>query len=381
MKNSWRHYFRRLATVCVVSGSMAWSSAVCYAVQLAFDSAADVVYDNGWQAGDNGGFGFGAWNFDGTYNTAIQQAIDDGLKAGTQTSTAFNDLGRAWTMYNPVGRPVGPSNGAVGTDIARAGRRIPTLQVGHTVTVVLDNPVERFFFRGYNVKLNTYGGNSLGGNTCNGFTCTPGQSPEPSTLTGIGTFEYGTDGLWGDTSLFDTDTDAGVRIAFTLTAANAYSLTMTPLDNPSAEFTKSDTLEASGTINWIEFQFYNTDSDYYPAMVSGARATDYYIRSIEVTGSAPPGVPGDYNGNGQVDASDYVLWRNGGPLQNEVDAAGHVDLADYTAWRARFGNTSGAGTAQLGSAVPEPGAFVLFVAGASGVISLGLRRRPMSRQG
>ena len=144
--------------------------------------------------------------------------------------------------------------------------------MGHTVTVVLDNPVERFFYRGYNVKLNTYGGNSLGGNTCNGFTCTPGQTPAPSNLTGIGTFEYGTDGLWGGTSLFDTDTDAGVRISFTLTAADAYSLTMTPLDNPSAEFTKSDTLETSGTINWIEFQFYNTDSDYYPTMVSSRSA-------------------------------------------------------------------------------------------------------------
>lgn len=28
---------------------------------LAFDSAADAVYDDGWQTGDNGGFGFGAW--------------------------------------------------------------------------------------------------------------------------------------------------------------------------------------------------------------------------------------------------------------------------------------------------------------------------------
>ena len=30
---------------------------------------------------------------------------------------------------------------------------------------------------------------------------------------------------------------------------------------------------------------------------------------------APVGVTGDYNGNGTVDAADYVLWRNGGPLQ------------------------------------------------------------------
>ena len=37
-------------------------------------------------------------------------------------------------------------------------------------------------------------------------------------------------------------------------------------------------------------------------------------------------------------------WRNGGPLQNEVDNVGVVDAGDYTAWRARFGNTSGSGS-------------------------------------
>jgi autotransporter-associated beta strand protein len=76
------------------------------------------------------------------------------------------------------------------------------------------------------------------------------------------------------------------------------------------------------------------------------------------TGAGPVGVAGDYNGNGVVDAADYVLWRNGGPLQNEVDAPGTVNGADYDAWRARFGNNSGSGSGQ-GAAVPEPASFVL----------------------
>jgi hypothetical protein len=57
---------------------------------------------------------------------------------------------------------------------------------------------------------------------------------------------------------------------------------------------------------------------------------------IRSTGSV---VAGDYNSNGGVDASDYVLWRKGGPLTNEVDNIGTVDAGDYTAWAARFGNS------------------------------------------
>ena len=59
-------------------------------------------------------------------------------------------------------------------------------------------------------------------------------------------------------------------------------------------------------------------------------------------------------------AADYVLWRNGGPLQNEVDTPGTVNAADYTAWRARFGNTSGSGSSlESAAAVPEPATWLL----------------------
>jgi len=79
------------------------------------------------------------------------------------------------------------------------------------------------------------------------------------------------------------------------------------------------------------------------------------------------GVPGDYNGNGVVDAADYVVWRNGGPLQNEVATIGTVDAADYDAWRARFGNTSGSGSASA-AAVPEPVAIWLALIGMAAVL-------------
>jgi hypothetical protein len=89
---------------------------------------------------------------------------------------------------------------------------------------------------------------------------------------------------------------------------------------------------------------------------------DFNISNLDYTGGTeyvPPSVPGDYNNNGVVDGADYVLWRDGGPLANEVDNPGTVNAADYTEWRARFGNTSGAGSGLGAGAVPEPTAALL----------------------
>lgn len=88
------------------------------------------------------------------------------------------------------------------------------------------------------------------------------------------------------------------------------------------------------------------------------------------------GVPGDYNNNGTVDAADYVLWRNGGPLQNEVSTPGATTAEDYTAWRARFGNTAAAGAGALAAAaVPEPAAGVLAMLALLGGFGIGRGRR------
>jgi hypothetical protein len=65
---------------------------------------------------------------------------------------------------------------------------------------------------------------------------------------------------------------------------------------------------------------------------------------------------GDYNGDGKVNAADYVLWRK--------DPASHGnDPGGYNAWRANFGSPpgSGAGAGSQFGAVPEPSAIVLLL--------------------
>jgi hypothetical protein len=99
---------------------------------------------------------------------------------------------------------------------------------------------------------------------------------------------------------------------------------------------------------------------YYLGMLTnpGEGLVDLEIEYIRVVLPAPPGVAGDYNNNGTVDAADYALWRNGGPLANESESPGTVDQADYNLWRANFGASSGGGSGQA-AAVPEPAAWLL----------------------
>jgi hypothetical protein len=273
MKNSWTRTFRRLAAACAIGGATAFASAMSYAATIAFDTATDAAYDNGWQAGDNGGFGFGGWDFTGTYNTPVGQTMD--------IFSHPNDLGRAWTLFN-ADAPPGPGTG---TDIAQAGRSIPGgLQPGDTMHVVIDNPTERRFFRGYTVRFNTGGGNTVYAGT-------------PSSRMAVGTFEYFTNGRWyatgtgGDPTLFDTDTNHGMRIDLTLTGVDTFSLVMTPLNNPSIAYSKSGTLAgpAGSPINWVEFELYNTDSDYYPAHTITGGETDFYISNMWITQIPEPG--------------------------------------------------------------------------------------------
>ena len=106
------------------------------------------------------------------------------------------------------------------------------------------------------------------------------------------------------------------------------------------------------------------------------------LSNLYTTGVLSVGIAGDYNNNGTVDGADYVLWRNGGPLQNEVDTPGVVNAADYTAWRARFGN-SGSGASANENAAPEPATTVLLIIlAAAGVFSRqcrSMQRVPRSR--
>jgi autotransporter-associated beta strand protein len=85
-------------------------------------------------------------------------------------------------------------------------------------------------------------------------------------------------------------------------------------------------------------------------------------RLMVTTLGTAPSLTGDYNGNGVVDAADYVTWRQNldqaVTLPND-SSPGTVTQADYTVWRTNFGRTAGGGAA-VAASVPEPATWLLL---------------------
>jgi hypothetical protein len=86
---------------------------------------------------------------------------------------------------------------------------------------------------------------------------------------------------------------------------------------------------------------------------------------VVVYESISAGIPGDYDGNGVVNAADYVVWRK---YQNTTHVlpndptGGTIGAAQYTTWRSHFGAPPGSGSSGLGAqAVPEPASAALIV--------------------
>jgi hypothetical protein len=166
---------------------------------------------------------------------------------------------------------------------------------------------------------------------------------------GSGTGDFG-----GDEYHFDIDLNQ-----FNTSTMTTISL---PFDSARVEQAQEFSIPGDGELE-------NFDLYYLGVLTNqGAGLVDLEIESIRIVLPPPPGLAGDYNNNGAVDAADYVLWRNGGPLENEGVEPGVVNQADYDFWRARFGAGGGGGAGQA-AAVPEPSTWLLAIAlGALGVI-------------
>jgi T5SS/PEP-CTERM-associated repeat protein len=219
-----------------------------------------------------------------------------------------------------------------------------------------------------------HGNGTLTGSVTNNGLVSPGTSP--GTLTVNGNFSQTADGelLVELASLASFD-----RLQVSGSATLAGLVTVELLDNYMPQ--EGDSFDV---LNWgTTF----TDTGYTFALPELDGPLTWDTSQFGVNGTlaviaSMPNPPGDYNGDGQVDAGDYTVWRDAlgdsgaglaadgsGPTPGVPD--GVVDHLDYDFWKSRFGESSGAGTGAGSAAVPEPTALLLA---ALGCVAVRLRR-------
>jgi hypothetical protein len=119
---------------------------------------------------------------------------------------------------------------------------------------------------------------------------------------------------------------------------------------------------------------------------AGAAWYQIYAPDVQLIPDDYPGLAGDYNGNGVVDAADYTVWRDTlgqagtGLAADSTGPAGvpdgRVDQLDYGFWKGNFGNMLGTGSGRVsGTTAPEPSTMPLAVAGALALTAMLRRRR------
>ncbi|MEM9187198.1 MAG: hypothetical protein AAGB00_11955, partial [Planctomycetota bacterium] len=155
--------------------------------------------------------------------------------------------------------------------------------------------------------------------------------------------------------------------------------------NVSRTFSDSDvsmTIDLSGfsLSESLEFRFYFKDENIDPTGAPWARLDNVAVRAEIVLAATP----GDYNGDGFVNAADYTVFRDNLGGSADVLAAGSRDssltgvvgAADYLFWRSSFVAASAAASFSEAGSVPAPAAGIAGVLAAfsGGMTRTGRRR-------
>lgn len=185
------------------------------AANIALDAASEAAYDNGWQTGDNGGSGFGAWvlsNVSGSVDRNghfVQTSSGNGV--APFPSGNIDTSGRSLGLY--ANQLISMSGEDIGFSTARRPFTGGELSVGQTLTLRMDNGQVGFWQLGpssVGFSLNRFSFFFAGGGT--EYRIGYGDPADVFGLRGTGVG-------W---------TDDGLDLAFTRTGAHTYRFSITP---------------------------------------------------------------------------------------------------------------------------------------------------------
>ncbi len=169
-------------------------------VVIAADDASNAPYNDGWNVGDNGGSGFGAWSVIGRENGS---GFGGGFLSTNNGAVSIGSGGNnaAWGVFG--------NGGGVGQAIRPFSS---PLVVGTTFSIDMDNQgIDTGGTVGFGLR-------NAGGDNLFEFYFKGGESNYTVNATNVS----------GSTPEFTSD---GLRLALTLTASNAFTLTIDTLGN------------------------------------------------------------------------------------------------------------------------------------------------------
>jgi hypothetical protein len=119
-----------------------------------------------------------------------------------------------------------------------------------------------------------------------------------------------------------------------------------------------------------------------PALPAGRAWDTSNLYTTGVIKVVATGIPGDYNGNGIVDAADYTVWRDHfgqtfGLPNRDSNSHGPIGAPDYDFWKSHFGNHAGSGAGGA-AGVPEPSSLALAGLGALTALAIVVMNEPKS---
>ncbi len=311
------------------------------------------AYDDGWQAGDNGGFGFQPWEFFNFFDPEFSPHAEAQFIA-TNEFVDVPSNGPAFGQTN--------GNRELWGYTAWATRPFESpLQVGQSFSIDLDNPVlaplSRFDPSGVMLRFRDALDNVK-------FTLLAEEGFNNENWTVFDTSKKGINTRLSSTS----SSQGGFNVELTITDTDAYQLTLTPFSD-GEPFQVSGAFPSPGTpVSEVSVVMYSNGSS-----MDGSR--EFYANDLRITADLSKSLPGDANFDGSVDAADFNIWNenrlqegtdwrtgdfNGDHITDDLDLAiwnylkfgsealpgdanydGNVDATDFNIWN---DNRSNAGT-------------------------------------
>ncbi len=203
--------------------TLAATTFVAHAAAPAFDNAAQPAYADGWEAGDNGGSGFGAWTF-------VGQGFIGTSTANGNSMGGIDSSGVSFGLFSNAGAPAN----------AQAIRPFSSsLAVGETFMMDFDNGfVATGGIVGFALR-------NAANNSLFQFTFTGGEN------------FYRIEGSTSQTTAHGFTSD-GMRTSFTLTSESTFSFSVQFNDNMALEVFTGTLANPGGAITNLRLLAFNT---------------------------------------------------------------------------------------------------------------------------